>query len=117
MPAVREANAITVRSLKPGSSTTRICAINSEISIAAQISTSVNGLSANTARMPSEVSIKVPIQLMGLGKLLRATAVRIIARQRVARLKANVQAIPSPTKVGDWEKRATGFQAGNCKAK
>src|SRR5215211_2142243 len=113
MPATRDANAITERSLNAGASTTRICAISSEISIAAQIKTSVSGLSATTERMPKDVRINVPTQLMGLGKLLRTTAVRMMARHSVARLNVNVHAIPSPTNVGDWENNNSGSQAGN----
>src|SRR5689334_21312275 len=83
--------------------------------MAAQISTSVNGLSATTARTPKAVRIKVPIQLIALGKLLRTTAVIMMARHNVVRLVANAHAIPSATKVGDWEKSNPGCQAGNCK--
>src|SRR5215217_757078 len=101
LPAARNAKAVTIRSLNRGSSETRIWAINSEMSMAAQINTRVSGLSATTARIPNEVRIRVPIQLMGLGKLLRATAVRMTARHNVARLTANAQEIPSATKVGD----------------
>src|SRR6266516_5636110 len=108
MPVARDAKAITTRSLNFGSSTVRICAISSERSMAAQINTSVKGLSATTARTPKEVKIKVPIQLIALGKLLRTTAVRIIARHNVVRLIANAHAISSPINVGDWEKSKAG---------
>src|SRR5690242_13707374 len=83
--------------------------------MAAQISTSVNGLSATTARTPKDVRINVPIQLIALGKLLRTTAVRMMARHNVVRLMANAHAIPSATNVGDCEKSKAGCQAGNCK--
>src|SRR5512134_1466892 len=113
VPAEREAKATTARSLSFGSSMTRIWVTNSKRSIAAQINTNVSGLSATTASTPREVKTRVPIQFIALGKLLRTTAVSMIARHKVVRLIANAQAIRSPTNVGDWEKSRAGCQAGS----
>src|SRR5688572_3627553 len=114
VPATREANAITTRSLSFGSSTKRIWEANSARSIADQINTSVSGLSATVARMPSEVRTNIPIQLTVLGKLLRTTDVIMMARHNVARLTANAHAMPSAMNVGDCEKSNVGCQMENC---
>jgi len=100
VPITREENDTTIRSLSLGSSTNRNCEINSTRSMAAQRSTSVNGFSAVTARMPNALSSRMPIQLTGLGKLSRATAVMITLKQIVPMLSANAHEIPSATNKG-----------------
>src|SRR5688500_17623967 len=101
VPVAREAKAMTARSLSFGSSTKRIWAINSAKSMAAHISTRVSGLSATIASTPSDVSIKMTIQLATLGKLLRTTEVMMIARHNVTILNENTHAISSAINVGD----------------
>jgi len=115
MPVTREAKEITTRSLSLGFSTKRICEIISVRSIAAQSKTRVKGLSDVTASTPSADSTKTPIQLIGLGKLSRATAVTITARQIVTMLSANAHAVPSAMNNGDWEKMFSGLQGGSCR--
>src|SRR5512143_2759399 len=101
IPVAREANVMTTRSLSFGSSTNQICTTSSTMSIAAQINTSVSGLLATTASTPSDVRVRVPAQLTGLGKRGRTAAVTIIAIHSVIRLNANAHEIVSAINVGD----------------
>src|SRR6266498_2202284 len=115
IPAAREANAMTTRSLSFGSSEYQICTASSTRSIAAQTSTNVSGLSATTDSIPNAVKISVPDQLMGLGNLARTTVVIMIAKHKVTRLNTNSQEVLSAMNVGVWEKIVAGCQPANCR--
>src|SRR3990172_7014919 len=115
VPMRRVAKAITARSLNIGFSTKINWVISSMRSIAAQISTSVIGFSATTARTPNAASRKEPVQLKEFGKLLRTTEVRMIAKQSVTMLNEKAQAIPSAVNLGDCEKSTAGPQTGNSR--
>src|SRR5215216_1808677 len=115
IPVARDAKVMTTRSLSFGSSTNQICTTSSTMSIAAQMKTSVSGLFAATASTPSDVRVRVPAQLTGLGKRGRTAAVMMIAMHNVIKLNANAHEIVSAINVGDWEKRVVGCQTGNCR--
>src|SRR5512132_1869978 len=89
--------------------------MSSTRSIAAQIKTSVSGLSAATANTPSATRVREPAQLNGVGKFGRTAEVIRIASPSVTRLNTNSQEIPSATNVGDWEKMLEGCQLASCK--